>query len=133
MYDSNYSAATVAIKTISLDQLKSQHLESLVYEEIKVLQKMSHPNVLKFHEALLSQRNCYIVTELCNQGSLADSLKNNKQWLVSHLDCIIADVYAGLCYLRDMNVVHRDLKPANIFMHNGRAVIADFGLAKIYA
>ena len=61
---------------------------------------MSHPNVLKFHEALLSQRNCYIVTELCNQGSLADALKNHPKWLYLQLDRIIADVYAGLCYLR---------------------------------
>jgi serine/threonine protein kinase len=52
----------VAIKIISLDELKSKRLEELVFEEIRILQLMNHPNILKFHEALLSDRNCYIVT-----------------------------------------------------------------------
>jgi serine/threonine protein kinase len=45
---------------------------------------------------------------------------------------IILDMYQGLRYLREMGVTHRDFKTANIFMHNGVAKIADFGLAKFY-
>jgi serine/threonine protein kinase len=33
-------------------------------------------------------------------------------------------------YLAEKNVIHRDLKVANIFLHNGKAKIADFGFAK---
>ena len=55
---------------ISLDELKSRHLEELVFEEIRILQLLKHPNVLGFVEALLSERNCYIVTKLCRDGSL---------------------------------------------------------------
>ena len=39
-------------------------------------------------------------------------------------------MYDGLVYLGQNNIVHRDLKSANIFLHNGRAKIADFGFAK---
>jgi len=35
-----------------------------------------------------------------------------------------------LLYLSEQNVIHRDLKVANVFMHNGKAKIADFGFAK---
>lgn len=56
------SGQTVAIKAISLDALKSRRLETLVFEEIRILQMMDHPNVLRLREALLSERNCYIVT-----------------------------------------------------------------------
>ena len=40
------------------------------------------------------------------------------------------DIFSGLLYLSKKNVIHRDLKVANVFLHNGRAKIADFGFAK---
>lgn len=43
---------------------------------------------------------------------------------------IIRDIFQGLLYLAEKDVIHRDLKVANIFMHNGKAKIADFGFAK---
>ena len=43
---------------------------------------------------------------------------------------IIKDVFNGLLYLAHNNIVHRDFKSANIFLHNGKAKIADFGFAK---
>ena len=60
---------------ISLDALKSRHLEELVFEEIRILQLLRHPNILSFVEALLSERNCYIVTEFCREGNLDDRIK----------------------------------------------------------
>lgn len=45
---------------------------------------------------------------------------------------IISDVYEGLLYLKQIGVCHRDIKAANIFMNDGKAKIADFGLAKFY-
>jgi calcium/calmodulin-dependent protein kinase I len=69
---------TVAIKIVSLDSLRSKKLEELIFEEIRILQQMNHPNILKFHEALLSDRNCYIVTELCNEGDLEERIKKRK-------------------------------------------------------
>jgi serine/threonine protein kinase len=122
----------VAIKIISLDELKSKRLEELVFEEIRILQLMHHPNILKFHEALLSDRNCYIVTEICNQGDLEDRIKKKRTFSDAELSKVLLDIYLGLRYLKEMGVTHRDLKPANIFMHNGQAKIADFGLAKLY-
>jgi serine/threonine-protein kinase ULK/ATG1 len=67
--------------------------------------------VLKCFEIFTSNRNCYIITE-------------------AEANPIIKDVYDGLVYLGQNNIVHRDLKSANIFLHNGRAKIADFGFAK---
>lgn len=122
----------VAIKIVSLDALKSKRLEEFVFEEIRILQQMNHPNVLKFYEALLSDRNCYIITEMCNEGDLEERIKRKKPIADAELAKIILDIYYGLRYLREMGVIHRDLKTANIFLHNGVAKIADFGLAKFY-
>lgn len=79
--------------------MKSKKLEELVFEEIRILQQMNHPNILKFYEALLSERNCYIVTELCNQGNLEDTLKV-KQPTEQELQKLITDIYQGLKYLK---------------------------------
>ena len=62
VFTPNNLEETVAIKIISLDALKSKRLEELIFEEIKILQQMNHPNIVKFYEALLSDRNCYIIT-----------------------------------------------------------------------
>ena len=93
---------------------------------------MNHPNILKFYEAMLSERNCYIVTEYCEGGNLEERFKKKKGFSEMELGSIIVDVYQGLRYLREMGVCHRDIKGANIFMSGGRAKIADFGLAKFY-
>jgi serine/threonine protein kinase len=43
---------------------------------------------------------------------------------------IIRDIFEGLRYLSEKNIIHRDLKIANVFLHKGQAKIADFGFAK---
>lgn len=59
-------------------------------------------------------------------------MRKKKPLSDNELNKVILDLYHGLRYLREMGVTHRDLKSANIFMHNGIAKIADFGLAKFY-
>ena len=46
------------------------------------------------------------------------------------MEPFVRDIYEGLFYLAERNVIHRDLKIANVFLHSGRAKIADFGFAK---
>ena len=60
----------VAVKIIELNSLKSQKLEELLFSEIDVLKKLNHPNILQCYEVYTSNRNCYIVTEICNGGDL---------------------------------------------------------------
>lgn len=43
---------------------------------------------------------------------------------------MICDIYLGLRYLAEQNIIHRDVKVANIFMRDGVCKIADFGFAK---
>ncbi len=121
----------MAVKAISLDALKSKRLEALVFEEIRILQMMDHPNVLRLREALLSDRNCYIVTELCPGGNLEERVKRG-QMGNAEVAGVMLQLLEGLRYLRAVSVVHRDLKTANIFLSNGAVKIADFGLAKLY-
>lgn len=125
-----YADEIVAIKIVELESLKSKKLEELLFSEIDVLKKLSHPNVLKCYEVFTSNRNCYIITELCNEGDLESRLRKDRYFEEYKAEPIIRDIFEGLFYLAEKNVIHRDLKVANVFLHNTRAKIADFGFAK---
>ncbi len=84
---------------------------------------------MKCLEVYTSNRNCYIVTELCDGGDLESKMKKNKQMDPQFIENIIADVYKGLNYLSSKSIIHRDLKIANVFLKNGVSKIADFGFA----
>ncbi len=86
--------------------------------------------MLRCHEVFTSNRNCYIITELCNGGDLESKLKSKRRFSEVDAKPIINDIFEGLLYLAEKHIVHRDLKIANIFLHNGKAKIADFGFAK---
>jgi len=77
-----------------------------------------------------SNRNCYIITELCNEGDLESRLRKDRYFDEYRAEPIIKDIFNGLYYLAEKDVIHRDLKVANVFLHNGHAKIADFGFAK---
>ena len=120
----------VAVKIIELNSLKSQKLEELLFSEIDVLKKLNHQNVLRCFEVFTSDRNCYIITEICNGGDLETKLRRETRFSEQSAQPIIKDIFSGLLYLSQRNVIHRDLKVANVFLHNGKAKIADFGFAK---
>lgn len=65
----------MAIKIVELESVKSAKLQELLFSEIEVIQSLNHPNILKCHEVLKSENNCYIITELCNGGDLQSVLK----------------------------------------------------------
>lgn len=120
----------MAIKVIELNSLKSKKLEELLFSEIDVLKKLNHPNILKCFEVFTSNRNCYIVTEVCNGGDLETKLRKHHYFSELEAEPYILDIFKGLRYLAQNNVIHRDIKVANVFLHNGIAKIADFGFAK---
>lgn len=94
--------------------------------------KINHPHVLKCHDIFSDERQCFIITEVCNGGDLDMFVKKEGFLTEEKAGHFIKDIFEGLTYLAENSIVHRDLKVANIFINNGRAKIADFGFA-VYA
>jgi serine/threonine protein kinase len=59
----------VAIKKISITNLDNLHM-SLLQNEVRIVKKLKHPNVVMVHDILYTKKNCYIIMELCEGGSL---------------------------------------------------------------
>lgn len=121
----------MSIKVIKKQQLKEKNILTLVIDEVKLLGKLKHENVLALESFEETERTLSIVTEYCNGGDLEQLLKK-KTRLPEYLALsILEDIIRGYSHLVLNNIVHRDIKPANIFLSNGRAKIADFGFAML--
>jgi eukaryotic-like serine/threonine-protein kinase len=124
------TAATVAIKLLdsSIDKAESQR----VVVEARAASMIDHPNCVQVYDlALTSDRRPYIVMQHLDGVPLSQVVGSRLS--VAEAVTLVADVLRGLAAAHAHGIVHRDLKPPNIFVANGRAIIVDFGLAKLIA
>ncbi|CAD8090359.1 unnamed protein product [Paramecium primaurelia] len=120
----------VAIKVISSQTYTSPIQKSLLKNEIAILLRIDHPHLLRVYEISQSANNTYIVSELCNEGSLEQQMKKNELTTEKVLS-ILLQVSKGILALHEKKIIHRDIKPANILIKDGIYKLADFGFALI--
>ena len=131
--DSN-DKRTFACKQIKKDKIKGNKvLEKLLNNEVWVMSKISHPNILHLHEQFVSDNNYYLFMDYCEQGDLENYMaeKSIKFFQEAEAVALLRQLMNGFVELRSNKILHRDLKLANIYMKNDNLVIGDFGFAKI--
>ncbi|MCU4186524.1 PASTA domain-containing protein [Acidiferrimicrobium sp. IK] len=95
---------------------------------------LRHPHILQVYDSGEDQGTPYLVMELLEGGSLRSLLDRGQLLTPSQAARVGADVARALDYAHRHGVVHRDIKPANLlFDDEGRATVADFGLARALA
>jgi len=130
----------VAMKVINKDP-NNELDEQEIRNEIDILKKLSHPNIVKIYEFYISNSHYYIVTEFCRDGELFSYIKN--KYSERQLAVLFYQVFSGLWYLHDNKILHRDIKLENIMISQKEkdnetgeelfwAKIIDFGTAKIF-
>ncbi|XP_031741829.1 serine/threonine-protein kinase STY46-like [Cucumis sativus] len=104
-------------------------------QEIHIMRKLRHKNVVQFIGASTRPPSLFIVTEYMSGGSLHDFLHQQKAVLsFPSLLRVAVDVSKGMDYLHQKNIIHRDLKAANLLMDEyGVIKVADFGVARVLA
>ena len=106
----------------------------LLVNEISVLSKLSHPNIMQLYEIFDDNTNIYIVSEYCKGGELFDIISNRGNFSEKDACIIMKQLMSAICYSHQNNIVHRDLKPENILMDNDNndltIKIIDWGCAQ---
>jgi serine/threonine protein kinase len=121
---------TVAIKTFSAASLPQEELRS-IEGEVNLMQKLDHPNIVKYIDTIRTQETLNIIIEFVERGSLSSLRKKSDGALPESLIALYtAQVLEGLSYLHEQGVVHRDIKGANILLAKDNVIkLADFGVA----
>ena len=120
---------TVAIKVLLPELAESIGAERFL-REIEVTAGLTHPNVLPLLDSGTADGLLYYVMPFMEGESLHDRLQREPQLPLDDAVVIVRQVAAALEHAHERGIVHRDIKPANILLHDGQALVADFGIAK---
>lgn len=119
-----------AVKEVSLIDPGNQQSLLQLEQEISLLSRFRHRNIVRYHGTNKDESKLYIFLELVTKGSLA-SVYRKYRLRDSHVSDYTRQILSGLHYLHSREVMHRDIKCANILVDaNGSVKLADFGLAK---
>ncbi|XP_048233994.1 serine/threonine-protein kinase STY46 [Ricinus communis] len=134
LYKGTYCSQEVAIKILKPERINSD-LEKEFAQEVFIMRKVRHKNVVQFIGACTKPPSLCIVTEFMSGGSVYDYLHKQKGvFKLPSLLKVAIDVSKGMNYLHQNNIIHRDLKAANLLMDENEVVkVADFGVARVKA
>ena len=124
----------VAIKLIRRDSVQS-HPGRLpkIYREIAILRDLAHPNIVRLHEMVETERHIGIILEYASGGELFDYILNHRYLKDPAARRLFAQLVSGVGYLHKKGIVHRDLKLENLLLDQNRnIIITDFGFANTF-
>ncbi len=97
--------------------------------EIRTTANLQHPHILALFDSGEAEGFLFYVMPFVEGESLRDRLRRETQLPIADAVRIATEVGSALDYAHRHCVIHRDIKPENILLHDGRAVVADFGIA----
>ncbi|XP_020410764.1 serine/threonine-protein kinase STY46 isoform X2 [Prunus persica] len=133
LFQGSFCGQAVAIKVLSMEHLNETMREFT--QEVYIMRKVRHKNVVQLIGACTKPPKLCIVTEFLSGGSMYDFVhKQTGALSLQFLLRVAIDVSRGMNYLHQNNIIHRDLKAANLLMDdNGVVKVADFGIARVQA
>lgn len=134
LYRGTYCTQEVAIKVLKPERVNVD-MQREFAQEVYIMRKVRHRNVVQFIGACTRPPSLCIVTEFMSGGSVYDFLHKQKGvFKLPALLRVAIDISKGMSYLHQNNIIHRDLKAANLLMDENEVVkVGDFGVARVKA
>ena len=110
-----------------------------IMNEINILRKLDHPNILKINDFYLTKDEYIIITEFCPEGELFYEIKNFAPFDEALAGWYMKQIFSAFNYCHKSKIIHRDLKPENILIAQrnkkrfNTIKIIDFGTAMLFS
>lgn len=137
VYKAEQAGKQYALKKVQIFDMMSIRAREKCLKEIRLLQSMQHPNIVRYIDSFILQNELIIVLEWAEGGDLKNLIrrvrKANKIFSERQIWNYAAQMTAGLQHMHEKRVMHRDLKPANIMLtKDNRINIGDLGLSRFF-
>ncbi|XP_064880976.1 serine/threonine-protein kinase DCLK2-like isoform X2 [Oncorhynchus nerka] len=119
-----------------IDKAKCSGKEHLIENEVAVLRRVKHPNIIQLIDEVDTPTELYLVMELVKGGDLFDAITSSTKYTERDASVMVFNLAGALKYLHSMNIVHRDIKPENLlvceYLDGTKSLkLGDFGLATV--
>ena len=118
----------VALKVLLPDLAAALGAERFL-AEIRTTANLQHPHILPLHDSGVADGFLFYVMPFVEGETLRARLVREQILPIDDAIRIAREILAALDYAHRHGVIHRDIKPENVLLHDGSALVADFGIA----
>ncbi|XP_036380862.1 serine/threonine-protein kinase DCLK1a isoform X1 [Megalops cyprinoides] len=123
-----------ALKIINKGKCRGK--EHMIQNEVSILRRVKHPNIVLLIEEMDTYSELYLVMELVKGGDLFDAITSTNKYTERDASGMLHNLANAIKYLHSLNIVHRDIKPENLLVYEHQdgsksLKLGDFGLATV--
>ncbi|XP_041116231.1 serine/threonine-protein kinase DCLK1a isoform X4 [Polyodon spathula] len=123
-----------ALKIINKSKCRGK--EHMIQNEVSILRRVKHPNIVLLIEEMDTYTELYLVMELVKGGDLFDAITSTNKYTERDASGMLYNLVSAIKYLHSLNIVHRDIKPENLLVYEHQdgsksLKLGDFGLATL--
>ena len=121
----------VAMKSIEKQYMKDEASKRKIFQEVLILKRCSHKNIIRLLEVFENKKYLFIVQEYAAQGDLLAYVKEKGKLTESEAKGIFKQIIHGVQHCHQQAILHRDIKLDNILIDTNMVVkICDFGVSR---